>query len=189
MSRQLGGTDLKRLHREWRRRTNARLSLILDGVQSPFNVGSILRSAAAYGVGHLWLTENVPDPGSTKVAKTALGCQRYLTWSTAETGSAAITDARAQGFMVIGLELTDNAVPIHELAIAGETGLSDICLVVGHEDRGSAKDTLASCDSITYLPLVGRVGSLNVAVATAVALADLRRQDVTAGHQHDRREP
>ena len=43
----LGPTDLKRLHREWRRRTEGRVALLLDGVQTPFNVGAILRTAAA----------------------------------------------------------------------------------------------------------------------------------------------
>lgn len=171
MTRQLGGTDLKRLHREWRRRTEGRLSLILDGVQNPFNVGSILRSAAAYGLDHLWLTTHVPEPDDTKVGKTALGCQRYLTWSRVDDGKAAITVARSQGFTVVGLELTDDAVPIHELR-----SNHDVCLVVGHEDRGLAKDTLEACDTVAFLPIIGRVGSLNVSVATAIAMAEIRRQ-------------
>ena len=44
--KQLRPTDLKRLHREWNRRSTGRLALLLDGVQSPFNVGSIVRTAA-----------------------------------------------------------------------------------------------------------------------------------------------
>ena len=54
--KQLDGTGLKRLHRDWRRRTQARVGLILESVESPFNVGSIIRTAAAYRVEHLWLT-------------------------------------------------------------------------------------------------------------------------------------
>ena len=49
---QLDGTGMKRLHREWRRRTEGRLALILDGVGNPFNVGSIVRTAAAERVDH-----------------------------------------------------------------------------------------------------------------------------------------
>ena len=47
---QLDGTGMKRLHREWRRRTDGRLALILDGVQNPFNIGSVVRTAAAHAV-------------------------------------------------------------------------------------------------------------------------------------------
>ena len=61
MSPNLGGTDLKRLHRSWRRRTEGRLALILDGVQGPFNVGAITRSAAAYGVERIWLCAGAPS--------------------------------------------------------------------------------------------------------------------------------
>ena len=57
MSRQLDSTGLKRLHRTWRRRTSGRVALLLDRLQSPFNVGSILRTAAAYSVDHLWLVD------------------------------------------------------------------------------------------------------------------------------------
>ncbi|MGI8752698.1 MAG: hypothetical protein ACR2MN_10380 [Acidimicrobiales bacterium] len=51
--KQLGPTELKRLHREWNRRSTRRLALLLDGVSSPFNVGAIARTAAAYRVDHI----------------------------------------------------------------------------------------------------------------------------------------
>jgi tRNA (guanosine-2'-O-)-methyltransferase len=54
-----------------------------------------------------------------------------------------------------------------------------VCLVVGHEDRGLAASTIAACDVVAYLPLAGRVGSLNVATATALALYEARRQEWT----------
>ncbi|MFW2382835.1 MAG: TrmH family RNA methyltransferase, partial [Acidimicrobiales bacterium] len=57
----LSPTDLKRLHRSWRKRTDQRLAIILDGVQQPFNLGGILRSAAAYGVSDLWLVPPTSD--------------------------------------------------------------------------------------------------------------------------------
>ena len=49
----LDSTDLKRLHREWRRRADTDVALLLDSVQTPYNVGAILRTAAAYRVSHL----------------------------------------------------------------------------------------------------------------------------------------
>ena len=66
--KQLGPTDLKRLHREWNRRSSGRLSLILDGVQSPFNVGSIVRTAAAYRVEHLYLCGQTFSPAGARAA-------------------------------------------------------------------------------------------------------------------------
>ena len=61
MTRSLGGTELKRLHREWRRKKENKLALFLDGVQNPFNVGAIMRTAAAYSVDHVWMV-GAPPP-------------------------------------------------------------------------------------------------------------------------------
>jgi tRNA (guanosine-2'-O-)-methyltransferase len=172
--KQLGPTDLKRLHREWHRRSTGRLALLLDGVQSPFNLGSIVRTAAAYRVEHLYLTAATVSPASSKVGKTAMGTERYLSWSVFERGDDAAGAAREDGYVVVGLELADDAVPLHQLR-AGP----DVCLAIGNEDHGLSSATLSACDSVAFLPQLGRVGSLNVAVATAIAAYELRRQSWT----------
>ena len=167
----LDGTGLKRLHREWRHRSVGRVGLVLDNVQSPFNVGAIVRTAAAYRVEQAWLVGATPELDDAKVRKTALGCDRYLTWQRADTITEAFAGARGAGYSPVGLELADGASPLHELAFAG-----DVCLVIGHEDRGLSPATLDACDAVAYIPLLGKVGSLNVATATAIALYELRRQ-------------
>ena len=171
MTRSLSGTELKRLHRDWRRRTEGRVAVVLDGVQNPFNVGSILRSAAAFSVDKLWLAGHVPPPSDTKVNKTALGSQRFLTWDVVETGAEAIAAARAEGFLVVGVELAEGSEPLHALPLDG-----DVCLVLGHEERGLSKDALAGCDHLGYVPQLGRIGSLNVGTAAAVAIYEVRRR-------------
>ncbi len=169
--RQLRPTDLKRLHREWNRRSTGRIALLLEGVQSPFNVGSIVRTAAAYRVECLYLAGPTASPSGPRAAKVALGTERYLTWTAFERGCDAADAARGDGFVVVGLELADSALPLHELS-AGP----DICLAVGNEDHGLTPATLAACDTVAFIPLTGRVGSLNVSTATAIALYELRRQ-------------
>ena len=67
--KQLDGTGMKRLHREWRRRTEGRLALVLDDVQGPFNVGAIIRTAAALRVDDVWLTGRTPDPTTPRSAR------------------------------------------------------------------------------------------------------------------------
>ncbi len=168
----LGTTDLKRLHRVWRRRTTQRLAVILDGVQQPFNVGGILRSSAAYGVGDLWLVPPTAEPASPKVQVTAKGCDRFLTIQRAPTGVEALAQARAAGYTPVAIELTAGAEPLFDLHL----GARPIVAVFGHEERGIHHTTLAEVDHIAYLPLLGGVGSLNVAHCATAALAELRRQ-------------
>lgn len=175
--KQLDGTGMKRLHREWRRRTPGRLALILDAVQTPYNVGSIVRSAAAYRVEHLWLAGSTATPAHAGARKTALGTDRYVAWSEVADGPAAVQEAHVAGYHVVAIELVDGALPLHELHLAG-----DVCLVLGHEDHGIGQRTLADADAVAYLPLLGRVGSLNVATAAAVACYEVRRQVWTAAN-------
>ncbi len=170
--RQLGPTELKRLHRGWNRRSSARIALLLDGVGSPWNVGSIVRTAAALRVAHVYLAAGALSPGNAKAGRTSMGTERYLTWTAFERGPDAVAAARADGYRVVGLELAAGAVALHELVVDG-----DVCLAVGHEDHGLSAATLAACDAVAYLPQLGRVGSLNVATATAMALYELRRRE------------
>ena len=167
---QLDGTGMKRLHREWRRRTTGRVALILDGVGNPFNVGSIVRTAAAERVDHVYLG-GATSPSHDKVNKTALGTARYLTWSEYESVVPAIDAARADGYQIIAIELTSDAAPLHEVAME-----SDVALVIGHEDRGCTPATLAAADRVAFIPQLGKVGSLNVASAAAIAIYEARRR-------------
>jgi tRNA (guanosine-2'-O-)-methyltransferase len=173
---QLDGTGMKRLHREWRRRTEGRLALILDGVQGPYNVGAVIRTAAALRAEHLWLAAGSARPGEPKVAKTALGTDRYLPWTIVGRATDAVTAAHEQGYQVVAIELAQGALPLHELRLGAAT-----CLVVGHEDRGIPPATLAACDAVAYLPQVGKVGSLNVATAASIACYEVRRQEWARG--------
>lgn len=182
MTRPLDGTGLKRLHRAWRPRVAGRLGLVLDSVASPFNVGAIVRSAAAWRVDHLWVAGETPSPASPKVGRTALGCDRYLHWTVTEDVGAALLAARGEGYRMVALELAEGARPLHELDLR-----ADVCLVAGHEDRGLRPSTLEGCDTVAYLPLLGRVGSLNVATAVSVACYEVRRQAWT--HSDGSRRP
>ena len=168
----LDPTGLKRLHREWRHRTQGRVALILDSVQSPFNVGSILRTAAAYRVEHVWLAGATTSPRAANVRKTALGTDRFLEFTVTDQAVDAVNEAREQGWRVIALELTDDAQPLHAV------GLGDaVCIVVGNEDHGVSAAALRACDDTAYLPQLGKVASLNVAVAASIALYEARRQE------------
>jgi tRNA (guanosine-2'-O-)-methyltransferase len=170
--RQLRATDVKRLNRTWRRRTEDRLGLLLESVTQPFNVGSIMRSAAAFGVEHLWLAGNATPPTHPNARKTALGTERLVTWEPPVPVADAVGAAHEAGFRVVAVELTGDAVPLHEAPLGG-----DVCLALGGEDHGCSPALLDAVDAVAYIPQVGRVGSLNVAVATAIALAEARRRE------------
>ena len=173
MSR-LDSTGLKRLHREWRRHGHGRLALVLDRVQNPLNVGAIARTAAAERVEHIYVGGGA-TPEEPKVAKTSMGTERYLSWSRFDDPADALEAARAGGYRIVGVELATQARPLHELDLTGA-----VALAVGNEDHGLSAVTLDGCDAVGFIPQLGRVGSLNVAAAAAIAMYEARRQQWTA---------
>jgi len=162
-------TDQKRLNREWRRRTANRVAIVLDDVQTPYNVGAIIRTAAAFRVEHLWLAGSSALPSHPRTGKTALGTERLVPWSQTSDALSAVAEARAAGFSVVGIELAEAAVPVLDLPLGDA-----VCLVMGHEDHGLRPAVLAACDAVAFIPQPGKVGSLNVATAAAIALYHLR---------------
>lgn len=173
--KQLRPTDVKRLNRSWRRATEGRLALLLDSVTQPYNVGMIVRSAAAFGAEHIWLCGNSAPLDHPSAGKTALGTQRLLSWEREPDPVAAAKAASQAGLRVVAIELAAGADPLHEAPLAG-----DVCLALGNEDHGCSPALLAVADSVAYIPLIGRVGSLNVAAAAAIALAEARRREWSA---------
>lgn len=172
---QLNGTGLKRLHRAWRRENERSLAVVLENVQSPFNVGSIVRTAAAMGADKLYLAGGTPEVKSSGVQKAAMGTDRYLDTEKFTTAVEAVKKAHADGYRVVALELADEAVPLFAADLSG-----DVCLLVGHEDRGVSAEALALCDVVAFAPQLGKVGSLNVASALAIGTYEVRRQGYAA---------
>ena len=180
MTRQLGQTEVKRLNRAWRRVTQARICLLLEAVSQPFNLGSIIRTAAAFGVDQIWLCGSTADPMHPSARKTAIGTGRHLRFEQVTGAAEAAAAVREAGLRLVAIELADGAAPLHETALGG-----DVCLALGNEDRGCSPGLLAAADQIAYIPQVGRVGSLNVAAVAAIVLAAARRRE-WEDHRADR---
>jgi tRNA (guanosine-2'-O-)-methyltransferase len=170
--RQLSSTELKRLHRERRRGTNGEVALILHRVLSPLNVGSICRSAAAFKADRLWCCAGTPPAGSAPTEKTGLGSAKYLDASVVPDTADAVAEAKRSGYLVVALELADTSVPLHEVELPAK-----VCFLVGNEDQWLPAAVLEHADAIAYVPLLGRIGSLNVAASVSIALYEARRRE------------
>lgn len=142
---------------------------------TPVNVGSVVRLAAAYGVDRMWLTGATAPASHPGARKTALGTERYVDVVEGGSAAGAAASAHGQGYQLVGIELAEGAVPLFDARLG-----ADVCLALGHEEHGLSAACLGACDLVAYLPLVGRVGSLNVATAAGIALAEVRRQGWTA---------
>lgn len=172
--RPLIGTELKRFLRDYRRANSLTTDLVvlLQSVEYPANVGSIFRLADGAGVNELILTGITPTPPNATIDKVGRYKSLRLPWRYEADPLVAITGLRDKGYTIVAVELTDDAVPYHEYRYPNKT-----CLVVGHEDHGITKATLAACDAAVFLPMYGKGLSLNVHVALAVVLYHIRHSE------------
>ncbi|MBN2535424.1 MAG: TrmH family RNA methyltransferase [Spirochaetales bacterium] len=132
----------------------------LEDVRSPFNVGSIFRTAESFGISYIYLSENTPGPDHKRVLKTARGCTDVIPW-----GTASLPDiAQEQG--IFALEL--GGTPIHLFRFPRQ-GI----VLIGSEELGLSPEALElarkghGCVSI---PLAGAKRSLNVSVAFGILM-------------------
>ena len=171
--RPLIGTDLKRFLRDYRRghKPAGELAALLQSVEYPANVGSIFRLADGAGVRELVLTGITPTPPNATIEKVGRYKSSRLPWRYEADPLIAIEELRAKGFSMVAVELTDDAIPYHEFDYPAKT-----CLIVGHEDHGVTKATLASCDAAVFIPMYGKGLSLNVHVALAIVLYHIRHR-------------
>ena len=161
------GTDLKRFLRDYKRahRPDRDIVALLQSVEYPANVGSIFRMADGAGLTELVLTGITPTPPNPTIAKVGRHKTNKVPWRYEKEPEAAISQLKAEGYQIVAVELADGAVPYHEFAYPDKC-----CLVVGHEDHGITKATLAQCDAAVFLPMYGKGQSLNVHVALSVVV-------------------
>ena len=159
---QLRGTDLKRFLRK-QPPARRQLAIILQSVEYPVNVGSIFRIADACHAQHLILTGITPTPPNPTITKVGRGKEYRVPWRYIERPEDAILELRAEGYHICALEITDAARLYYANPFPER-----VCLVVGHEDHGVTKSTLALCDGATFVPMFGKGRSLNVLVSLAI---------------------
>jgi len=163
--RQLRGTELKRFLRRNRpaRSDDSHLVFLLQSVEYPVNVGSIFRIADACRVEEVVLRGITPTPPHPTIAKVGRHKDQRVPWRYVREATDAIGELRKEGFRICALEITDQAQPYYSYSPPEK-----VCLVVGHEDHGLTRATLALCEDAVYVPLFGKGRSLNVHVSLAV---------------------
>ena len=154
------------------------LLLVLDGVTDPHNLGACLRVADALGV-HAVVSPKDRSAGLTAtVAKVASGAAETVPFIPVTNLARALGEMKEQGLQVIGADPSGT----ESLPIADLTG--PLAWVLGAEGEGMRRLTRERCDRLVCIPMLGRVESLNVSVASALCLYETRRQRAGARPQN-----
>ncbi len=152
---------------EYRARPKLPVSLVLDGIRSLLNVGSLFRTADAFLVEKIFLVGITGRPPHREIEKTALGATRSVAWEYFAAAPPLIDRLRADGWALWVVEQTDESIPLPQWSI----GPSErVALVLGNEVYGVSDPFLTAADGAIEIPQFGTKHSLNVAVAGGIVL-------------------
>lgn len=146
------------------------LLLFLEGIVDPRNLGALLRTAEAAGVGGTVLTKDRAAPLSAVVEKTAVGATAHMPLCRVENMARALDEAKEAGYWIIGL------TPDAQVSLYERNFPEKVVVLLGGEEKGLRTLTQTKCDFLVSLPMQGRIRSLNVSVAGAVALYEFLRR-------------
>ena len=170
MAAQFAYADIDGLVSAWRASGQPAFFLILDSVQDPQNLGSLVRGAAGAGVHGVIISKHRASPVTPAVEKVSAG-------ATAQTRIAAVTNItraiellKNEGVWIYGLG-SEAAGDIYSTDLTG-----DAALVIGGESKGLTRLVRERCDHLISIPMAGGFDSLNAAQAGVVAMFELRRQ-------------
>lgn len=141
--------------------------VVLDNIRSAHNVGSIFRTGDAFKADKVYLCGICACPPSAEIHKAALGAEASMPWEYAADTLGLVMDLRGEGYTVVSVEQTRNAVQLQDFhAEAGRR----YALVFGNEVDGVRQDVVDASDFAIEIPQFGSKHSLNVSVSAGVVL-------------------
>ena len=147
------------------------LVLILDCVQDPHNLGAILRTADAAGV-HAVVAPKDKAAGITEtVRRVSVGAADHVPFAQVTNLARTMEKLKTAGLWLVGTSDHATSKSFYDLDLTGP-----LALVMGAEDKGLRRLTRENCDFLAAIPMSGKVGCLNVSVATGVCLFEALRQ-------------
>lgn len=147
--------------------------IVLNNIRSNHNVGSIFRIADCVGATKLFLVGVTPAPLDRfnrevkEISKTALGAEKIIPYEKVKSFTFLIKRLKKEDFKIIAIEQSKNSIDYKKIKI---DKFRKIAFVLGEEVKGLSEKELSFCDIVAEIPMKGEKESLNVSVATGVAL-------------------
>jgi TrmH family RNA methyltransferase len=144
--------------------------IILEGIQDPGNVGTILRTAGAFNVGSVILTGGCADPYNPKTIRASMGAIFRQPILFMELDN--IRALKNSGLKLFGTALNEESRDVRAVSF------KDAAVAVGSEGKGLSKELLALCDEKIIIPMSPKCESLNAAVAAAIVMWEAARGSI-----------
>lgn len=141
--------------------------VILDEVEDPHNLGSIVRTAELFGVHGIIIPKRRSASVSTTVYKSSVGAIEHVKIAKVTNLNSVIDDLKQQGIWVYGADIRADEYS-YEIDFSGPCAI-----VIGNEGRGISKLTVQKCDKLIKIPMVGKINSLNASVAGGIMMYEV----------------
>ena len=151
-------------------RGEAPFVVVLDEVEDPHNLGSIIRSAECAGAHGVVITKRRSAPVTATVVKTSAGAAEHMRIARVVNLVSAIETLKKEGLWIAGADMAGNSM--YEADMKG-----GFALVIGSEGSGLSKLVKEKCDFLVSVPIKGKIDSLNASVAAAIIMFEKNRQD------------
>jgi len=148
------------------------LVLILDSIEDPQNLGSLIRTAESCGVQGILIPKDRAVGLTPTVVKASAGAAAHIPILRVTNLAQAIDDLKKQGFWIVGTD-AHGGKSIYEMKFD-----MNVALVIGSEGKGIRPLLLKKCDFTVSIPMKGKVSSLNTGIAGAVILYEILRQQL-----------
>jgi tRNA G18 (ribose-2'-O)-methylase SpoU len=145
--------------------------VMLDNITSSENVGSIARSASALGIHSYLLPQQGPHPFGRRALRVSMGHASRLKLHRYDDIKETITTLKQHGYTIYAAEITENSIPLSQIAVTEKW-----VLLMGHEGDGIADEILELCDRVVHIEMEANVKSFNVAVAASIILYNFKHK-------------
>jgi tRNA G18 (ribose-2'-O)-methylase SpoU len=147
----------------------ASLVAVLERVVDPDNVGSVFRTAEAFGADAVLLSPGCGDPFYRKAIRTSSGAALVVPFATAAPWPDVLDQLRAKGFVIAATTPDEGAMDIGEFA-SRPAARGRVAVLFGTEGQGLTPEALARADVRLRIPMTGALDSLNIATAAGIVL-------------------
>lgn len=148
------------------------ITIVCDTITNAPNIGSLFRTADAFGVEKIVFCGNAIELGR-KSAKTSRATEKYVAFELNKNTLDTVTQLKTSGYYIIALEITEESQDISAMQFPNKQPLA---LIIGAENFGISETVLKLADSVIHINMFGQNSSMNVVQATSICLYEMTKQ-------------
>lgn len=152
--------------------TNSDYILVLDSLQDPGNMGTIIRTADSANINQIIINKTTVDPYSSKVIRSTMGAIYRTNIIEVEDLKATLKEMKSKGFQIITTDLKATQ-SIYDINYNNKT-----VVVIGNEANGVSQEILQTADKKVIIPMLGKTESLNASIAASIMIYEYVRQKI-----------